>query len=107
VGVVLGFFELPCLAITLTVLERSAGKEHAGSASGLYWTMGNAGVLGLTVLLELLKKATSWHVSINVVILLAVVLTVLVAWLREPAIVLHELENAGTISGDVVPAETD
>jgi predicted MFS family arabinose efflux permease len=106
-GVVLGFFELPCLAITLTVLERSAGKEQAGLASGLYWTMGNAGVLGLTVLLELLKKATSWHVSINVVILLAVVLTGLVAWLREPDIVLHELENEGTISGGVVPAETD
>ena len=97
-GVVLGFFELPCLAITLTVLERSAGKEHAGSASGLYWTMGNAGVLGLTVLLELLKKATSWRMSINAVILLTVVVTLLAASLREPNTALHELENKRTIS---------
>jgi predicted MFS family arabinose efflux permease len=92
-GVALGFFELPCLAITLTVLERSAGKEHAGSASGLYWTMGNAGVLGLTVLLELVKKATSWHMSINAVILLAVALNVLVAWLREPKAEHHNLHT--------------
>jgi MFS transporter, FLVCR family, feline leukemia virus subgroup C receptor-related protein len=106
-GVVLGFFELPCLAITLTVLERSAGKEHAGSASGLYWTMGNAGVLGLTVLLELLKKATSWHMSINAVILITVVLTALAAGLREPKLVLHELESERTMGSNVAPAETE
>jgi predicted MFS family arabinose efflux permease len=85
VGAVLGLFELPCLAITLTLLERSAGKAHAGAASGVYWTMGNAGVLGLTVLLELVKKATNWKTSINTVVALTVVVTLLAAWLREPA----------------------
>ncbi|HUI42530.1 MAG TPA: MFS transporter [Terriglobia bacterium] len=84
-GAVLGLFELPCLAITLTMLERSAGKEHVGAASGLYWTLGNAGVLGLTVLLELLKKATNWRTSINAVVALTVGVTLIAAWLREPA----------------------
>ena len=81
-GAALGFLWLPSLAITLTLIERSAHKEHAGSASGLFWTIGNAGVLGLTVLFELLKEATNWHTSIYVLVLMLAVLNASIAGLR-------------------------
>lgn len=81
-GAALGFLWLPSLAITLTLIERTAHKEHAGAASGLFWTIGNAGVLGLTVLFELLKEATNWRTSIYVLVLMLAVLNASIAWLR-------------------------
>lgn len=83
-GALLGFLWLPSLAITLTVIERIAHKEHAGAASGIFWTVGNAGVLGLTVCFELLKEATSWHTSINVLVLLLAAMNALIGLLRIP-----------------------
>jgi MFS transporter, FLVCR family, feline leukemia virus subgroup C receptor-related protein len=35
-GALLGFLWLPSLAITLTIIERIAHKEHAGAASGIF-----------------------------------------------------------------------
>jgi MFS transporter, FLVCR family, feline leukemia virus subgroup C receptor-related protein len=84
-GAVLGFLWLPSLAITLTVIERVAGKEHAGAASGIFWTIGNAGVLGLTVCFEVLKEAAGWRASINVLVLLLAAMNLLIGLLRIPA----------------------
>jgi len=83
-GALLGFLWLPSLAITLTIIERIAHKEHAGAASGIFWTIGNAGVLGLTVCLEVLKEATSWRMSINVLVVLLAAMNGLIGLLRIP-----------------------
>jgi MFS transporter, FLVCR family, feline leukemia virus subgroup C receptor-related protein len=83
-GAVLGFLWLPSLAISLTIIERVAHKEHAGAASGIFWTIGNAGVLGLTVCFEVLKEATSWRTSIDVLVVLLAAMNGLIALLRVP-----------------------
>jgi MFS transporter, FLVCR family, feline leukemia virus subgroup C receptor-related protein len=84
-GAVLGFLWLPSLAITLTIIERVAHKEHAGAASGIFWTIGNAGVLGLTVCFEVLKEATNWRTSMDVLVVLLAAMNGLIALLRIPA----------------------
>lgn len=84
-GAALGFLWLPSLAITLTLIDRVAHKEHAGAASGLFWTIGNAGVLGLTVLFELLKEATDWHISIYVLLFMLLLMNAAIVLLRVPA----------------------
>jgi len=84
-GALLGFLWLPSLAITLTVIERIAHKEHAGAASGIFWTIGNAGVLGLTVCFEILKEATNWRTSIDILVLLLAAMNALIGLLRIPA----------------------
>jgi cyanate permease len=83
-GALLGFLWLPSLAITLTIIERVAHKEHAGAASGIFWTIGNAGVLGLTVCFEILKEATNWRTSIDVLVLLLAAMNALIGLLRIP-----------------------
>jgi cyanate permease len=83
-GALLGFLWLPSLAITLTIIERIAHKEHAGAASGIFWTIGNAGVLGLTVCFEVLKEATDWRTSINVLVLLLAAMNALIGLLHIP-----------------------
>ena len=83
-GALLGFLWLPSLAITLTIIERVAQKEHAGAASGIFWTIGNAGVLGLTVSFAVLKDATNWRTSIDVLVLLLAAMNALIALLRIP-----------------------
>jgi FLVCR family feline leukemia virus subgroup C receptor-related protein len=83
-GAVLGFLWLPSLAISLTIIERVAHKEHAGAASGIFWTIGNAGVLGLTVCFEVLKEATNWRTSIDVLVVLLAAMNGLIALLRVP-----------------------
>jgi predicted MFS family arabinose efflux permease len=84
-GSILGFFQLPSLAISLTLLERSVRTEQRGTASGIYWTVGNAGVLALSYLVDLVHKSSGWHVAVNCVTALLVVVILLVAFLRVPA----------------------
>ncbi len=81
-GALMGFLWLPTLAMSLTILERSAGKHHVGAAAGIFWTAGNAGVLGLTVLLEMLKRATSWSTAMNWLIAMLLVMNILTGFLR-------------------------
>jgi len=83
-GALLGFLWLPSLAITLTIIERVAHKEHAGAASGIFWTIGNAGVLGLTVCFEVVKEATNWRTAIDVLVVLLAAMNGLVGLLRIP-----------------------
>lgn len=88
-GAAMGFFWLPTLAISLTILERSAHREHAGAAAGIFWTAGNAGVLGLTIFFERLKLTTSWAAAIDGIILLMAAMTVSVLFLRLPPLRPH------------------
>ena len=88
-GAAMGLCWLPTLAISLTILERSAGREHAGAAAGIFWTVGNAGVLGLTIFFERLKAATNWGVAIDAVILLMAIMTLSVGLLRLPPVRAH------------------
>ncbi len=81
-GALMGFLWLPTLAMTLTILERSAGKHQVGAAAGIFWTAGNAGVLGLTVLLEMLKSSTSWSTAMNWLIAMLLVMNILTGFLR-------------------------
>ncbi len=83
-GALLGFLWLPSLAITLTIIERVAHKGHAGAASGIFWTIGNAGVLGLTVCFEVLKEATDWRTSIGVLVILLGAMNAMIGLLRIP-----------------------
>jgi hypothetical protein len=53
-------------------------------ASGIFWTIGNAGVLGLTVSFEVLKEATNWRTSIDVLVLLLAAMNALIGLLRIP-----------------------
>jgi hypothetical protein len=46
---------------------------------GSFWTIGNAGVLGLTVSFEVLKEATNWRTSIDVLVLLLAAMNALIA----------------------------
>lgn len=81
-GALMGFLWLPTLAVSLTVLDLSAGKEHAGAAAGLFWTAGNAGVVGLTMLLDIVKRYSSWTTAITWLVLLLLVMNVLTGFLR-------------------------
>jgi FLVCR family feline leukemia virus subgroup C receptor-related protein len=84
-GGIMGFFQLPSLAISLTLLERSVSAEQRGTASGIYWTVGNAGVLVLSYMIDLMHRISGWHVAVDCVTALLIVVILLVAFLRVPA----------------------
>ncbi len=85
-GAALGFLWLPTLAITLTILERSAPKNETGAAAGIFWTVGNTGVLTLTILFERLRQATDWRTAIYGLILTMAVLNGVTVLLRFPSV---------------------
>ncbi|WP_148264726.1 MFS transporter [Collimonas fungivorans] len=77
-GALLGFFWLPLLPLSLTVIDEAVPKSHAGMAAGLFWTVGNAGVLAMTVLFERIKNLLGWQQAVIMLILcMAAVLCVL------------------------------
>jgi cyanate permease len=77
-GALLGFFWLPLLPLSLTVIDEAVPKAHAGMAAGLFWTVGNAGVLAMTVLFERIKNILGWQQAVVMLILcMAAVLCVL------------------------------
>lgn len=84
-GSIMGFFQLPSLAISLTLLERSVRTEQRGTASGIYWTVGNAGVLALSSMIDLVHTIGGWHLAVDCVTALLAVVILLVAFLRAPA----------------------
>ena len=47
--------------------------------------IGNTGVLGLTVLFELLRELTDWQTSINVLVLMLGMMNAAIALLRVPS----------------------
>jgi FLVCR family feline leukemia virus subgroup C receptor-related protein len=83
-GTLTGLFAAPALAISLTLLERSAGKGNAGAASGMFWTIGNLGVLIVCIGFELLKEATNWSVSIDVLLVLLALSVLIVLLMNDP-----------------------
>ena len=68
-GALLGFFWLPLLPLSLTVIDEAVPKAHAGMAAGLFWTVGNAGVLAMTVLFERVKHILGWQQAVIMLIL--------------------------------------
>lgn len=84
-GSIMGFFQLPSLAISLTLLERSVRTEQRGTASGIYWTVGNAGVLALSYLADLVHRSSGWHIAVACVTALLAAVSLIVAFLRVPA----------------------
>jgi|GEM_PF-1165449 len=77
-GALLGFFWLPLLPLSLTVIDEAVPKAHAGVAAGLFWTIGNAGVLAMTVLFERVKNMLGWQQAVLMLIVcMAAVLCVL------------------------------
>lgn len=87
-GALLGFFWLPLLPLSLTVIDEAVPKAHAGMAAGLFWTVGNAGVLAMTVLFERVKHLLGWKQA--VIMLIMCMLAVLCVLLRfAPAMRRH------------------
>jgi MFS transporter, FLVCR family, feline leukemia virus subgroup C receptor-related protein len=68
-GALLGFFWLPLLPLSLTVIDEAVPKTHAGMAAGLFWTVGNAGVLAMTVLFERIKNILGWQQAVIMLIM--------------------------------------
>ncbi len=95
-GTLTGLFATPALAISLTLLERSAGKGNAGAASGMFWTIGNLGVLILSIGFELLKEATNWSISIDVLLVLFALSAIIVLLMNHPE--LHALPELNSSS---------
>jgi FLVCR family feline leukemia virus subgroup C receptor-related protein len=77
------FLWSPALALSLTLLERSAGKGHAGAASGMFWTVSNLGVLALSIGFQVLKQATTWRVAINLLVALLALSALIVLFMKE------------------------
>ena len=51
-ALLLGLFWLGNLPVSLTLLQRAAGAEHAGVASSLYWGFGNGGVIAIVAIFD-------------------------------------------------------
>jgi len=83
-GSIMGFFQLPSLAISLTLLERSVLKDQIGLASGIYWTAANIGILALSYFINLVHEVSGWHIAIHCVTALLALIVLLVAFLRVP-----------------------
>ncbi len=93
-GALLGFFWLPLLPLSLTVIDEAVPKTHAGIAAGLFWTVGNAGVLAMTILFERIKHILGWQQA--VIMLILCMLAVLCVLLRfAPAMRRRLFVNAG------------
>jgi MFS-type transporter involved in bile tolerance (Atg22 family) len=83
-GSLMGFFQFPSLAISLTLLARSTAKEYSGLTAGLYWMIGNIGVFALSYLVDLIHKLSGWHVAVHCVTALLALVILIVAFLRIP-----------------------
>jgi FLVCR family feline leukemia virus subgroup C receptor-related protein len=83
-GTLSGVFWSPAMAISLTLLERSAGRENAGAASGMFWTVGNLGVLLLSMGFMMLKQASSWRISVDALAGMLALSALLVPLMKTP-----------------------
>lgn len=70
-AVLLGLFWLGNLPVSLTLLQRAAGAEHAGVASSLYWGFGNAGVIAIVAIFDVALEFTRWPVAVGAVLILS------------------------------------
>ena len=70
-AVLLGLFWLGNLPVSLTLLQRAAGAEHAGVASSLYWGFGNAGVIAIVAIFDVALEFTRWHLAVGAMLILS------------------------------------
>ena len=69
-AVLLGLFWLGNLPVSLTLLQRAVGADHAGVASSLYWGFGNAGVIAIVAIFDIALEFTRWHVAVGAMLIL-------------------------------------
>lgn len=58
---VLGICWLGNAPVSLTLLERSVGPRHAGTASSYYWGIGNFGIIALVPLIDSMLEFRNWY----------------------------------------------
>jgi predicted MFS family arabinose efflux permease len=71
-ALLLGLFWLGNLPVSVTLLQRAAGAEHAGVASSLYWGIGNAGVIAIVAVFDVALEFTRWQFAVGAMVLLCV-----------------------------------
>jgi len=69
-AVLLGLFWLGNLPVSITLLQRAAGAEHAGVASSLYWGLGNAGVIAIVAIFDVALEFTRWQFAVGAMLVL-------------------------------------
>jgi predicted MFS family arabinose efflux permease len=83
-GGVNGFFFLPAFALLLEMTSQLAGKRFAGAATSLLMLAGNAGAVGVSVVLPLLKgEPADYHGSVWLLVALLATATCLAPFLPE------------------------
>jgi predicted MFS family arabinose efflux permease len=70
-ALLLGLFWLGNLPVSITLLQRAAGAEHAGMASSLYWGFGNGGVIAIVALFDVALEFTHWQFAVGLMLLLS------------------------------------
>lgn len=70
-ALLLGLFWLGNLPVSLTLLQRAAGAEHAGVASSLYWGFGNGGVIAIVAIFDVALEFTRWQFAVGAMLLLS------------------------------------
>ena len=70
IAVILGIFWLGSLPVSLTLLEKVAGADHAGSASSVYWAFASAGSVALVWLFNAVAESWSWQAAAVLMLLL-------------------------------------
>jgi predicted MFS family arabinose efflux permease len=71
-AVLLGLFWLGNLPVSLTLLQRAAGAEHAGIASSLFWGAGNAGVIAIVAIFDVALQFARWQFAVGSMLILSV-----------------------------------
>jgi len=86
-ALLLGLFWLGNLPVSVTLLQRAAGAEHAGVASSLYWGFGNAGVIAIVAIFDVALEFARWQIAVGAMVFLCVVALALAILLpRDPRV---------------------
>ncbi len=70
-ALLLGLFWLGNLPVSVTLLQRAAGAEHAGVASSLYWGFGNGGVIAIVAIFDVALEFTRWQFAVGAMLILS------------------------------------
>jgi MFS transporter, FLVCR family, feline leukemia virus subgroup C receptor-related protein len=70
IAVIMGIFWLGSVPVALTLIEKAAGAERAGAASGLYWAYASAGSVAVVWLVSEVVERWSWQAGVAATLLL-------------------------------------
>ena len=93
-ALLLGLFWLGNLPVSVTLLQRAAGAEHAGVASSLYWGFGNAGVIAIVAIFDVALEFTRWQIAVGAMVLLCIAALALAILLPRDPRVAPQVNNA-------------